>query len=140
MLVTSIVGELVIFLATTTVVPQRRPTVPKLDPAPPTSSYPSGHTAAAVCLYGCLAILLLWLYAGRPGARIVACLLFCVPVFVAVSRVYRGMHYPSDVLAGALLGAMWLSLVTRTFLPHRPWGRGAGRKLPARAARGRIRR
>ena len=140
MLITSIVGELVIFLATTTVVPQRRPTVPKLDPAPPTSSYPSGHTAAAVCLYGCLAILLLWLYADRPGARILACLLFCVPVFVAVSRVYRGMHYPSDVLAGALLGALWLSLVTRTFLPHRPWGRGAGRQLPARAARGRIRR
>ncbi len=140
MLVTSIVGELAIFLATTTIVPQRRPAVSKLDPAPPTSSYPSGHTAAAVCLYGCLAILLLWLYAGRPGARILACLLFCVPVFVAVSRVYRGMHYPSDVLAGALLGALWLSLVTRTFLPHRPWGRGAGRHLAARAARDRIKR
>ncbi|HEX6932864.1 MAG TPA: phosphatase PAP2 family protein [Streptosporangiaceae bacterium] len=136
MLVTSIVGELVIFLATTAIVPQRRPSVHKLDPAPPTSSYPSGHTAAAVCLYGCLAILVLWLYAGRPGAPIVAGLLFCVPVFVALSRVYRGMHYPSDVLAGALLGALWLSLVTRTFLPHRPWGRGAGRQLPAR---GRIR-
>jgi membrane-associated phospholipid phosphatase len=140
MLVTCIVGELAIFLATTTIVPQRRPAVPRLDPAPPTSSYPSGHTAAAVCLYGCLAILLLWLYAGRPGARIVATLLFCVPVVVAVSRVYRGMHYPSDVLAGALLGALWLSLVTKTLLPHRPWGRGARRHLPAPSKRGRIRR
>ncbi len=140
MLITSIVGELAIFLATTMIVPQRRPAVSKLDPAPPTSSYPSGHTAAAVCLYGALAVLLLWLYAGRPGARIVAVLLFCVPVFVALSRVYRGMHYPSDVLAGALLGALWLSLVTRTFLPHRPWGHGAGRQSPARPARGRVRR
>ena len=140
MLITSIVGELAIFLATTVIVPQRRPAVSKLDPAPPTSSYPSGHTAAAVCLYGALAVLLLWLYAGRPGARIVAVLLFCVPVFVALSRVYRGMHYPSDVLAGALLGGLWLSLVTRTFLPHRPWGYGAGRQSPAGSARGRVRR
>jgi membrane-associated phospholipid phosphatase len=140
MLVTAIVGELVIFLATTLIVPQRRPTVRKLDVAPPTSSYPSGHTAAAVCLYGCLAILLLWMYAGRPGAKFIAVVLFCVPVFVAVSRVYRGMHYPSDVLAGALLGVLWLSLVTRTFLPHRPWGRGAVRQAPARSARGRVRR
>ncbi len=140
MLITSIVGELAIFLATTAIVPQRRPGVPKLDPAPPTSSYPSGHTAAAVCLYGALAVLLLWMYAGRPGARIVAVLLFCVPVFVAVSRVYRGMHYPSDVLAGALLGILWLWLVTRTFLPHSPWGHGGGQQSPARRARGRARR
>ena len=47
MLVTAVVGEVVIFLATTSLVPQRRPAVHKLDPAPPTSSYPSGHTAAA---------------------------------------------------------------------------------------------
>ena len=140
MLITSIVGELAIFLATTVIVPQRRPTVSKLDPAPPTSSYPSGHTAAAVCLYGAIAVLLLWLYAGRPGAKIVVVLLFCVPVFVALSRVYRGMHYPSDVLAGALLGALWLSLVTRTFLPHRPWVQGAARQSPAKSARGRVRR
>ena len=139
MLITSIVGELLIFLGTTVIVPQRRPAVPKLDPAPPTSSYPSGHTAAAICLYGCLAILLLWLFSGRPAAKVIAVLLFCVPVFVAFSRVYRGMHYPSDVLAGALLGAMWLSLVIRTYLPHRPWERGAARQAP-RSARGRVRR
>jgi membrane-associated phospholipid phosphatase len=138
MLATAIVGELVIFLATTAIVPQRRPEVHKLDPAPPTSSYPSGHTAAAVCLYGCLALLLLWLYAGRPGAKIVAAVLFCVPVFVGLARVYRGMHYPSDVLAGALLGVLWLSLVARTFLPHRPWRHDAVRSSPARSARGRV--
>lgn len=138
MLATAIVGELVIFLATTAIVPQRRPAVHKLDPAPPTSSYPSGHTAAAVCLYGCLALLLLWLYAGRPGAKVIAAVLFCVPVFVGLARVYRGMHYPSDVLAGALLGVLWLSLVTRTFLPHRPWRHDAVRSSPARSARGRV--
>jgi undecaprenyl-diphosphatase len=83
-------------------------------------------------------MLLLWLYAGRPGAKIIAAALFCVPVFVGLSRVYRGMHYPSDVLAGALLGVLWLSLVTRTFLPQRPWKRDAVRHSPARSARGRV--
>jgi membrane-associated phospholipid phosphatase len=138
MLITAIVGELVIFLATTAIVPQRRPTVPKLDPAPPTSSYPSGHTAAAVCLYGCLAILLLWLFSGRPAVKVLAILLFCVPLFVAISRVYRGMHYPSDVLAGALLGVLWLWLVTRTYLPHRPWGPEQARPA-TRTSRRRLR-
>lgn len=118
-LVISIVGELVIFLAATAVVPQRRPPVHRLDVAPSTSSYPSGHTGAAVALYGCLALLVLWLYAGRPWARAVATALFCVPVLVAWSRVYRGMHYPSDVIAGALAGGLWLSLVASTFLPTR---------------------
>ena len=34
-----------------------------------------------------------------------------VPVLIGGSRVYRGMHYPTDVLAGVLLGAIWLSVV-----------------------------
>ncbi len=34
-----------------------------------------------------------------------------VPLLIAGSRVYRGMHYPTDVLAGALLGAIWLTVV-----------------------------
>lgn len=133
-LVIAIAGELLIFLAVTAVVPQRRPPVHRLDPAPSTSSYPSGHTGAAIVLYGCLAILVLWMYAGRPGARAVGAVLFCIPVIVAFSRVYRGMHYPSDVLAGGLLGALWLSLVVRTLLPRRPAARKSAR-LPGRLAR-----
>ncbi|HUZ55358.1 MAG TPA: hypothetical protein VMU94_22870 [Streptosporangiaceae bacterium] len=46
-LVTAIGGELLIFLAVTAVVSQRRPPVHRLDPAPTTSSCPSGHTGAA---------------------------------------------------------------------------------------------
>ena len=112
-IVTAVVGEVVIFLAVTLTVPQRRPPVAKLQAVPPTSSYPSGHTAAAVALYCGIAVLLLLLYGRHPLARIVACVLFLVPVFVAVARLYMGEHYPSDVIAGALLGSLWLSQVFR---------------------------
>lgn len=133
-LVMAIAGELLIFLAVTVTVPQRRPPVHRLDPAPPTSSYPSGHTGAAVVLYGCLAIMVLWIYTGHPGVKVIGAVLFCIPLIVALSRVYRGMHYPSDVLAGGLLGSLWLWLVIRTFLP----GRSSAR-TPARL-RGRLAR
>jgi membrane-associated phospholipid phosphatase len=139
MLVTSVVGELVIFLAVTVIVPQRLPQVHRLDPAPTTSSYPSGHTAAAIALYGCLAILILWLAAGRPPAQAIAALLFGIPIFVGFCRVYRGMHYPSDVIAGALLGIAWLSLVVNTYLPQRPMPRRSG-GLGRQPARRRTRR
>jgi membrane-associated phospholipid phosphatase len=134
-LVISVVGEVAIFLGVTLIVPQRRPPVPRLDPAPPTSSYPSGHTAASIALYCCLALVVLWLYGDRGWARALAVVLFCVPVFVGISRVYMGEHYPSDVVAGALLSVLWLSLVASMLLPRRPTPRRALSRTPRRAFR-----
>ena len=115
----AISGELLVFLAVTATVHRARPAVTRLDPAPPTSSFPSGHTAAALALYGCLAILLLWVYGRHPVTRIAAFVLFCIPVIVGISRLYRGMHYPSDVLMGAVGGGLWLLVVITTLLPRR---------------------
>ena len=98
----AIVGELLIFLVITATVHRARPAVPQLDQAPPTSSFPSGHTGAAVALYGCLAVILLVNAKPRWVAVSLALLGFAIPIFVAASRVYRGMHYLTDVMAGAL--------------------------------------
>lgn len=117
-MVTAIAGELLVFLAVTVTIHRPRPPVLRLDVAPPTSSFPSGHTAAAVALYGCIAVLMLWIYGRRPATRIAAVVLSCIPVVVGLSRLYRGMHYPSDVLAGALTGGLWLLLVISTLLPR----------------------
>jgi undecaprenyl-diphosphatase len=111
--IAAVAGEVLIFLAVTEAVPQRRPPVPRLQAAPPTSSYPSGHTAAALALYGCLGVLVL-AYVSRPALRSLAAVLFCIPVYVGLSRLYEGEHYPSDVIAGALLGGLWLTSVLRT--------------------------
>jgi len=117
--VTAIAGELLVFVAITATVHRARPAVERLDPAPPTSSFPSGHTAAAIALYGCVAILLLVLWPG-VASRLAACVLFAIPVVVGFSRLYRGMHFPSDVLFGAIGGALWLTVVMTTLLPRRP--------------------
>jgi undecaprenyl-diphosphatase len=135
--VAAITGELLVFLAVTATVHRDRPPVPKLDVSPPTSSFPSGHTAAAVALYWCLAFLLL--HYGRPGAltRVLAGLFMLAPVAVGLSRLYRGMHFPTDVLVGAVGGALWLAVVLTTLARVRTRRSGSTEQLvPPRPAVG----
>lgn len=106
--VTAIVGEVAIFVITTLAVHRPRPNVVRLDHAPPTSSFPSGHTAAAVALCGSIAALVVFYGARTVWRRIAIAVAILFPIAVAASRLYRGMHYPTDVLGGALLGATWL--------------------------------
>jgi membrane-associated phospholipid phosphatase len=92
-----------VFVIATAVVARPRPHVAHLDPAPPTSSYPSGHVGATTALY--LSFALLAQRLERPWMRRLAttvCLL--VPVLVAWARLYRGMHHLSDILVGAANG------------------------------------
>lgn len=103
--------EVSVFLVTTLLVHRARPGVVELDRSPPTSSFPSGHTAAAVVLYGAVA----WLIARRTG-RWQAWLLLLIPAAVAFARLYRGMHHPSDVVAGILLGVCALVIAARAVL------------------------
>jgi undecaprenyl-diphosphatase len=103
-----VAGEVTIFVITTLVVHRPRPNVVRLDHAPPTSSFPSGHTAASVALYGSIAVLVILFGARILWLRIALTVAILMPVLVATSRLYRGMHYPTDVLAGALLGIIWL--------------------------------
>jgi undecaprenyl-diphosphatase len=121
----AILGELFVFLLVTNTVGRPRPDVPRLDVAPPTSSFPSGHTAAAVALYGCIALILLRQMANRVVARTLAVLCFCVPLIVATSRVYRGMHYVTDVTFGAIGGGLWLLVAVLVVLPGATYGRRA---------------
>jgi undecaprenyl-diphosphatase len=92
-----------VFVIATAVVGRPRPHVPHLDPAPPTSSYPSGHVGAATALY--LSFALLAQQVDRAWLRrAVTTLCLLIPVLVAWARLYRGMHHLSDILIGAANG------------------------------------
>src|SRR6476619_2468741 len=119
----AVVGETAIFTATTLFIDSPQPSVPHLDAAPPTSSFPSGHTAAAVCFYGSIAAIIVW-HSRHRWIKVTAVVICAaVPVLIAGSRVFRGMHYPTDVLAGALLGAIWLTVVIHYVRSHDVGGR-----------------
>jgi membrane-associated phospholipid phosphatase len=115
----ALLGEVSIFASTTLAVDRARPLVPHLDEAPPTSSFPSGHTAASVALYGGLAIVVLTVAARRWPGLLVGVLAVAMPVAVGLSRIYRGMHFPTDVISGALLALIWLAVTARVVLGHR---------------------
>jgi membrane-associated phospholipid phosphatase len=109
----AVAGEVAIFLAVTLLVDRQRPPVKHLDEAPPTSSFPSGHTAATIALWGALAVLASERARSALVRGIVLALAFGLPLLVASSRLYRGMHFLTDVLAGALLGVVWLGATVR---------------------------
>jgi undecaprenyl-diphosphatase len=74
-----------------------------------TYSFPSGHTAAATVFYGLLACYLVRLVRGWPARAAVMAACVLMVMLVALSRMYLGVHYLSDVLAAAAEGAAWLA-------------------------------
>jgi membrane-associated phospholipid phosphatase len=110
MLVIALVGGLAILFSVSAIVHRSRPPVLRLDAAPPTSSFPSGHTTAAVVLYGALAVLATERFRGRALHLFAVIVAIVVPLLVGASRMYRGMHYPTDVAGGLALGVAWLTV------------------------------
>ncbi|GHF09898.1 phosphatase PAP2 family protein [Streptomyces griseoluteus] len=104
-----------VFLVITIAVDRQRPHVHRLDGSLPTSSYTSGHTGAATAIYGGLAVLVLS-RVRSPWRRVLAALLFLLPVVVGVCRLYRGMHHPTDVAGGMINGALSLLIVGHALL------------------------
>lgn len=73
-------------------------------------SFPSGHAFGSVVIYGLLAYLV-FSRLPEPWNYIVTTILVSLIILIGVSRVYLGAHFPSDVLAGWLLGGSCLSLI-----------------------------
>jgi len=107
-LVITMAGALVLDLGLKYGFHRARPT-PFFGPLPHTYSFPSGHALMSFCFYGVLAGLindrvqsLIW----RILVWIAAILLIAA---IGLSRIYLGVHYPSDVIAGYLAAALWVS-------------------------------
>lgn len=86
-------------------------------------SYPSGHTTLATVTYGFSAVMAVPRFSRRSAKLAIALGATALVLLVAVSRVYLGVHYPTDVLGGLLLGsalaAFWWG-VLQMLRAHRP--------------------
>jgi len=107
-MVVTILGAVVLDLTLKYAFHRPRP-VPFFVPVPYTYSFPSGHSLFSFCFYGVLAGLLAGRMQSRLGRILVWTLAAVLVAAIGLSRIYLGVHYPSDVIAGYLAAALWVS-------------------------------
>ena len=110
-LATTFVGALLLELLLKPAFHRARP-VPFFDfPMPASFSFPSGHAMFSFCFFATLAALLSARVTRRVARLAVWCIALLLSLGIGFSRIYLGVHYPSDVLAGYAAGAVWVATV-----------------------------
>ncbi|HEV2237089.1 MAG TPA: phosphatase PAP2 family protein, partial [Ktedonobacterales bacterium] len=97
-------------------------------------SFPSGHSTLAAMFYGTLAYFIIRALRREWPRVLVGVVAALLVLAVGISRIYLGVHYPSDVAAGWAAGVVWLGLVFATehaWLARAVVARAAPRRLPA---------
>lgn len=79
----------------------------------PTYSFPSGHAAASTIFGGLICVVTWRSSTSRTRRSIIAAAIALLVAMVWTSRVYLGLHYPTDIIAGAAEGCIWLLLWLR---------------------------
>jgi undecaprenyl-diphosphatase len=92
------------YRVTSLAVPRDRPSVPRLEHLEVDASYPSGHTAASIAVYSGLVLLLTTRFTSSLKKALAWTGAILLTTFVALSRMYEGMHHPLDVAGGVLVG------------------------------------
>ena len=80
-------------------------------------SFPSGHSMVAMAFFGLL-VWLVWHYERDRTLRLACCAGFSLIILlIGISRIYLGVHYASDVLAGFCISLAWLAMYTSVAAP-----------------------
>lgn len=79
-------------------------------------SYPSGHSLAGAAVYFSIALLICRIYKNSFHRSIIFSFFSILTLLIGLSRVYLGVHYLSDIMAGILLGIAWASFMGSIFL------------------------
>ena len=81
-------------------------------------SFPSGHSMVSMAFYG-LIVYLIWKKVKNPKERYILCTICAIlPILIGFSRIYLGVHYASDVLAGLLLSLSYIIIFTTIIKPY----------------------
>jgi undecaprenyl-diphosphatase len=83
---------------------------------PLTYSFPSGHAITAACFYGVLAAVLTTRTESTARKALLCAVATFMAALIGLSRVYLGVHYPTDVLAGYAAAAVWVFAVRAGYL------------------------
>jgi len=81
-----------------------------------TYSFPSGHAMGSIAVYGMLAFVGARLTHQRLLRYAIVLVAALIVFFIGLSRIYFGVHYPTDVIGGYLAGAIWLAITILTVL------------------------
>jgi undecaprenyl-diphosphatase len=109
----SLAGAILISDLVKLLVSRPRPPVEHLQ-AVTGSSFPSGHATQASAFWFSLVLALRAAPVAPRLTQLAAWLALALVIAVALSRVYLGVHYPADVVAGVLLGTTWAGFVARS--------------------------
>ena len=104
---------------------RRRPEAYFGYPLPVTYSFPSGHSFVSFCFYMTLAEILIRSHWPRWYKAVIVAIAVMLTLTIGMSRIYLGVHYPSDVAGGYAAAIAWTILVRAT---NRRWWR---RRAPA---------
>jgi undecaprenyl-diphosphatase len=77
---------------------------------PTTYSFPSGHSLLSLCFYLTIAVLIARRVPNAFGRSAVLAAAALLIAAIGLSRIYLGVHYPTDVIGGFLVAACWISL------------------------------
>lgn len=78
-------------------------------------SYPSGHAMSAMAFYGFLTYLIFQIKMNKWARALLALLFVALIFFIGLSRVYLGVHFPSDVVGGFIAGLIWVAFCVVLF-------------------------
>ena len=93
-----------------------------------TTSFPSGHTTLSAVVYLTLGALLCRTQSSQAVKTYILCIAMFLSGIVGLSRIYLGVHWPTDVLAGWLVGGTWALLCWLAMI----WLQGRGEVEPER--------
>lgn len=109
-LTVAMAGSLVLDLALKYIYHRTRPTA-YFGMAPHSYSFPSGHAMCSFCFYGVLAGLVSARTKPPAWRLIIWFAAAALVIAIGLSRIYLGVHYPSDVVAGYLAATVWVGTI-----------------------------